>query len=258
MKISFCTTCCNRLHQFRQTFESNIEIISQNEETEWVIADLSSDDGLHEFMMARLPSLPPRVIYAVERRKRPWHMSIAKNIAHRLGSCGLLMNLDCDNFIHDTLDLVRGPFSRGVKAIHLWSGAGRDGTSGRIVVERNVFYRLGGYDESFYPVGFEELDLLRRACKSGAPVEHRPCASSAALANTKEESIKYCDLRGFTWDQCAVMNKQTSDNNLAMNRLTANVGQKWGDAQMELFRGGIGPNSSKSRYRLSKRKYSHL
>ena len=70
------------------------------------------------------------------------------------------MNLECDNFIHNSLEAIR---SSRLKIVHHWSGEIGDGTHGRISVDRDAFYSLGGYDESFYPMGYQDTDFLNRA-----------------------------------------------------------------------------------------------
>jgi hypothetical protein len=237
MKISFCTTCFNRAYQFRQTFENNCAIISREKNVEWVILNLNSKDGLHEYMMNKLPSFPQNIVYAKETATRFWHVSVAKNMAHRIGSGDVLVNLDCDNFIGNTLDLIRGPLSNGTKAIHLWSGISRDGTCGRIAIVKSEFFSLGGYDESFFPIGHDDLDLLKRARKSGLSVERHPCASNLALRNTKKVAIKYCQLGSkLTWEQCCKRNRQKSNKNIEENHLIANIGKNWGSGNLEIFR----------------------
>jgi hypothetical protein len=235
MKISFCTTCANRLYQFEQTFEANLAIVAREPDTEWVIVNLGSKDALHEYMLERLPTLPINVVYAREVQSRPWHMSVAKNIAHRIGSGDVLVNLDCDNFIGNSLDLVAEPLARGAKAVHLWSGTPGDGTCGRIAIARDVYYQFGGYDETFYPVGHEELDLLKRIRKSGIVVEHLACPANSAVMNTKEEGIKHCAVEGVTWKECVQRNRQQSDANVLAGKLIANEGRVWGKADLTIF-----------------------
>lgn len=133
------------------------------------------------------------------------------------------MNLGFDNFIGNSLDLIRTLLVCDVKVIHLWSGIPGDGTCGRSVIARDVFYTLGGHDESFYPADHEDIDLLKRARKSGISVEHCPCVADSALKNTKEEGMRYYSLKkGMTWKECVRSNRQASDRNILVKRLTAN------------------------------------
>ena len=105
-----------------------------------------------------------------------WHASVAKNTSHKLaieehrrkqGSPAdapqFLINLDCDN--------ITGPsFMDGLKTllptvpvqgcIH---AVGKDpGTTGRVGLWATQFIRIGGYDEDMLPMGYQDVDLLRR------------------------------------------------------------------------------------------------
>jgi hypothetical protein len=236
MKISFCTTCCNRFYQLQQTFEANLELISRDAGTEWVILNFNSRDALHDFMMERLPDLPGNVVYARDLIDRPWHSSIAKNVAHRLASGDVLFNLDGDNYIADALDLVRPQFANGIKGLHLWSGVRRDGTFGRIAFAREVFYELGGYDESFHPVAFQDCDLLLRAVARRLPLASVRSSPDAALKNTKEATMMNCKLEGMSWKACNEENGKRSHANIQAGRLVANVEVAWGRGDVEVFR----------------------
>jgi len=45
-----------------------------------------------------------------------------------------------------------------------------------LMLRRDVWRRLGGFDESFHPVFFEEVDFLRRAARHGYRVRYVPAA----------------------------------------------------------------------------------
>jgi hypothetical protein len=148
--ISFCTTCCNRAYQLKEIFEANVAIIANEPASEWIILNFSSSDDLDPFVMDRLPRLPNRIRYVRETSGYPWHSSIAQNMAHRFGQGRILVNSDSDNFFGDSISTINEHFRQGCKVLHLWSGIYRDGTFGRIGLTKELFYRVGGYDESIY------------------------------------------------------------------------------------------------------------
>jgi len=212
------------------------EIIRRDPQFEWVLLNYNSADGLHEFMRKQLPSLPSRILYLREQSGRPWHLSVAKNIAHRLASGNILVNLDCDNFIGDAGTVVREQCLKGAAVVHLWSGRWRDGTCGRIAIVRDLFYALGGYDESFHPMGYQDRDLLNRAAATGAAVVHCPGSSALAIPNGKDESMRHC--RGaLAWEECMEANKRQSQANIAAGCLAANGQTDWGFIRGELITG---------------------
>lgn len=192
MNISFCTTSANRTPQLRAVWAANLQSIASDPELDWVIVNFGSSDDLDSFMDGSLARMPPRITYAREHSRRAWHMSIAKNVAHRLGSGDILASLDCDNLIGNAAEAIRRHFSDGADAVHMWSGIRGDGTCGRIAIKREDFESLGGYDEAFHPVTYEDIDLLRRAAAAGLHVVRAPCSPKLAIKNTPEESLRYC------------------------------------------------------------------
>jgi len=239
MKVSFCTSCSNRTYQLRQTFERNAQIIATNADTEWVIVNFNSGDDLDGFMTDALPGLPERIVYMRENSGRPWHASVAKNVAHRNASGEVLVNLDCDNFIGEsTLALIEAHFLSGGRVLHMWSGEMGDGTGGRIAIASDLYHRLGGYDEAFHPMGYQDFDLLARAAASGFPVTRCGGTPELAIRNSKEESIRHCARRGMSWDDFNRQNRARSLSNIAARRLVANAPRGWASMQVETMRGG--------------------
>lgn len=236
--ISLCTTCANRTHQLRETFAANAAVVAAHAGVEWIILNYSSRDDLDAFLTDQLPPASQRIIYARQQEDRPWHASVAKNVAHRIGRGQFLFNLDCDNFIGDAVEVIRAYTARGCRLLHLWSGLHQDGTYGRIGMQRDLFHALGGYDESFDPMGYQDRDLLDRASASGTPILHIPCAARLAIPNSKEESTRHCATGGYTWRDYDRMNMERSRANLAAKRLRANVEAPWAGLSVELRPGG--------------------
>jgi hypothetical protein len=239
LKISFCTSCFHRLSQLQQTFDANVKAIAGDRDTEWVILNYNSTGDLDDFMMARLPNLPRRIIYARDRIQRPWHSSVAKNMAHRLASGDVLMNLDCDNYIGDAIEVIRSGFPKGYQMIHLCGGRFGDGTFGRIAMAKDSFYSLGGYDESFHPMGYQDGDLLHRAAASGIHgITHR-CPKDVAIENTKEDSMRYCSAEGLSWADYHKLNRAKSASNISAKRFKANEQASWAAMDPEIFAGAL-------------------
>ena len=239
--ISFCTTCFNRAYQLKQVFAANAKVIAQDRTLEWVILNYASEDDLDEFMRRQLPAVSRRIVYARETKKWPWHASIAKNMAHRLGAGAVLMNLDGDNFIGNAAEVIRLIFAEGAKVLHLQSDTRRDGTYGRIAMAREVFHSLGGYDETFEPMAYQDCDLLIRAVASGLgePAWRYPTPPGSAIRNSIPDKIKNCLSRGLTWQQMQRINREKSVRNLAARRFVANTKKGWCKMDPVLMRGGL-------------------
>ncbi len=237
MKIAFCTTCMNRLYQLKGVFDANVEVIRRDVHVEWVILNFGSDDDLDAFIEPRLAQLPQRFVYAKTVSRSNWHASIAKNIAHRVPAADCLFNLDCDNFIGSSYEDIRRYWAYGFRVFHCWSGVYRDGTCGRIGIERSLFRDLGGYDESMAPMGFQDRDLIYRASRAGFPVAHIPAIGEVAIRNDKAEGIRYCE-SSSDWCDMDRSNMALSRYNVVNNRVVSNCGYSWGEAMIEVKRGG--------------------
>jgi hypothetical protein len=239
-KVSFCTTCFNRVAQLRQTFEANAQVVASHPSVEWTIVNFNSVDDLDSYMREKLSIVSERIIYARDLSRRPWHLSYAKNIAHRISRSDILMNLDCDNFIGNAIDVIKVQFFGGCRLLHMWSKIQGDGTCGRIAVDRRVFHALGGYDESLHPMGYQDFDFIRRATAAGVPYIRCGCDANLAIKNTKQESIRHCSRPGFTWEDYNRENRARSMANIAAGRFVANAPHGWAPLNVEKFCGEMG------------------
>ena len=236
VQISFCTTCCNRATYLQEVFAKNAQIINGDPTLEWIIVNYGSSDGLDTFMMTQLKRTSARIIYARDANPKAWHMSAAKNLAHRLGGGRILVNLDCDNFIADAVERVKTVFSHGCDVYHMWSGTFGDGSCGRIAVRNQVFYHLGGYDEAFYPMCYEDIDFLRRAHACNFSVRRAASSNQRyAISNTRAQSIANCLTPGLSWRDYNERNSQKSAVNIKNGRLTANQ-LGWTPTEVEVYR----------------------
>jgi glycosyltransferase involved in cell wall biosynthesis len=223
-KISFCTTCRNRLWQFLKTFEVNAELVGNKKDVEWIILDFCSADRLDDYMTSVLPNFSKRIVYIRLIDNLPWHVSVAKNMAHSFATGDILANLDCDNFIGHFWDMIRVGFKNDNIILHNWSGISGDGTFGRIALTKNTFHSLGGYDERFFPMGYQDTDLLNRARCMGFHYLRALCYPSLAIPNTKKESIANCNTGNLTWLDYQQMNREISRINIKNKIFRANDG----------------------------------
>jgi glycosyl transferase family 2 len=188
--ISLCTSCMGRLGQLRQTLPENLKAL-QGENVEFVLVDYNSQDGLEEWVRSSGVLDDKRVVYVRERSAKTFHMSKAKNLAHFAAKGEILLNLDADNYIDlRLLNDMRNFFSEPSPGVVQFCNNGNygSGTFGRIAINRSLFLTLGGYDESFWPMGNQDVDLIERAKACGARFqlveEH-----VGAIENSKELSV---------------------------------------------------------------------
>lgn len=232
-KLSFCITCKNRFHQIRETLPKNLADNRLFKDfVEFVVVDFGSNDGLSEWVLNNFKTELNEgyLAYYYTDELPIWHASVAKNTTHLLSSYNLLMNLDCDNYTGENGGkfVIRNFMRYGMDIIlHQFSGNFCDGTFGRIGLTKHHFIQLGGYDESFLPMGFQDFDLLLRAQDYG--LMNRQVFNSnfsKALINTKDESIKNCN-SDFSYDEMNHKNSITSRQNRNKGKLIANNGL-WG------------------------------
>jgi glycosyltransferase involved in cell wall biosynthesis len=163
-----------------------LDAIRTNENTEWVIVDCGSRDGVSEFMKEFInsPGHCDRIHYYRTLNFKNYSIPIAKNFSLRISSGDYLFNLDVDNFIGDATENIMKMAPKGVCC-----NVFRKGVYGRIGCSREMFNKVGGYDESFLPAGKHDTDFKMRCELMGYNFIDIPCTTKAIL-NSKEETIK--------------------------------------------------------------------
>jgi len=180
MKISLCSTCMGRTHHLKKTLPSNMMgNWTTVHEMEYIVLNYNSSDDLDEWI-ATIPNRK-RVRYFTTREPQYFHMSHAKNIAHRAATGDVLCNVDADVYWSEgRIFEVAGHFKRNPNIIlHFFPGAcegspekfdwqaAEGAPCGTICISRENFYKLGGYDEAMGPMIYQDWDLLLRAKAMG-------------------------------------------------------------------------------------------
>ena len=236
-KVSYCTTCHGRLWQIALTLHGNLDRLCEDEEL--VLLDYGSPDGLARFVESsprcRAAIDSGQLIYARTEAPR-YHCPKAKNLAHRLARGRLLVNLDADNSNRGIRRAIDRCFVDPDEDIILQMDEGSHddplrGTFGRICIPRYWFYRLGGYDESFQPIGHQDGDLLWRAKALGLRRVASRSGSPPPIRNTMVEKASHTGEQ--SWHAMWRANEQTSRRNLKEGRLVANL-QGWGAADVQI------------------------
>lgn len=194
MKISFCTTCKNRLWQFKQTVFDNLNEIARDGNSELILVDYNDTQGLENFVKDNLQYYIDNdiLIYLQEKDSEFFDMSRAKNLSH-LGSNGdYLFNLDADNFIRDLIPRLREILKIDTDIVsHAYDNIDRGGF-GRIGISRNIFNKLGGYDEDMSGVWGEDTDLIFRCLSNSLKFAHIIQHNKVlTVPNTREDTTKH-------------------------------------------------------------------
>jgi len=237
--VSFCISHKNRLHQIKETLLKNLEDNRLDEsKMEFVLVDFGSDLDLGEWLMAdfaeELSSGYLKFFRCTGLDK--WHAPKAKNTAHRLSAGKILVNLDGDNFtgyrggIHVYNAFMASPYD-----ICFWqySGDSQDGSFGRIAASRDAFFTVGGYNEEFLEMGYQDRDLVNRLEMIGAQVIlDMDGRYNQAIVNDKyvPPAMKYEVMRRY--------NRKLSERLISSDSLVANSGRFGLDGVEQLILNG--------------------
>ena len=226
MELSFCITCMNRTNYLKKTLLKNLND-NKNSKVEFILVNFNSVDGLEDYINnnneIKKYLVTKQLKYFNCEKLKYWHSSIAKNIAHNYASGNILVNLDCDNFIGENGgDFIINYFKQLGNNIILSQSKEifGSGTAGRISISKNNFKKLGGYNESFFPMGYQDTDFIERAKKIN--LKHINISkNNDAIINNKKESLINCDtnIDYITMENC---NKLISKINLENNEYVAN------------------------------------
>lgn len=148
--ISVLTVCMNRAEHLRI---SAAHVARWPHHVEHLILDWSSDPPLRR---EELPEDPRIRLHRVEGECR-WNLCRAYNFAALLAREEVLLKLDADCWPAPESDpqvlLRQGP---------LWMGAGAGGSAGQFLMQRDLFERVGGFNEWMVGWGFDDKDLRVR------------------------------------------------------------------------------------------------
>jgi glycosyltransferase involved in cell wall biosynthesis len=236
-KISLCTTVMNRLPDLQQTLPANL-IWETYPNIEFVILDYNSSDGLSEWVRKDLISHVEsgRLIFARTEEPRYFSMTHSRNLAFKIATGEICINVDADNFLYDrskhpalsfgefiarcaSQQPSRAIFAKGKRLCH-----------GRLGFYKHEFTDLlGGYNEEITGYGHDEIDLMYRAwgldftlmyC-GGQYVDRLHTSREKKNSNLKEN-----------WRVTESRNKSLSYENLARGIFKANEGREWGKGRL--------------------------
>ncbi|TLD68983.1 glycosyltransferase [Phragmitibacter flavus] len=195
-KFSFCVTCMGRLDHLMETLPVNLEVIRRFGDSEIVLLDYHSPDGLGDYVLDHFKSAMQSGLLRLAATEMPdkFRMAHAKNVCHKQGRGEFLINLDADHFLNEGYMRELSKATEVGKAdvcTFVYDKQVYGGGFGRVVIRRELFYRLGGYDEDHHGYGHEDIDLVERAKRVGGRL--------VKLASHTAEFIQHGDeRRGLT------------------------------------------------------------
>tara|TARA_B100002019_G_scaffold106768_1_gene91764 strand:+ start:2425 stop:3168 length:744 start_codon:yes stop_codon:yes gene_type:complete len=245
MKISFLTSVMNRTHHLKKTYIENIKTcVSYKGENdiEFVLLNYNSKDDLCDFVKCNdfdLYDIDFKYIH--NKTAKYFDMSHTKNILGKYASGDVLCWLDADNFICDNfVGFIHQHFLKNTNTIlSVEYSKKTKGMCGRIVISKNNFLKIGGYDQEMKGWGYEEMDFTKRATLAGLYKANIPLKYLDKLDHTQEERLRCYDPKYLTYldsghSHFNMLLKSNFDNfklsskNINENKIIANQNINWG------------------------------
>ena len=204
VRVAFCTTAFKRPTVSR-ALKINMSLTWQRrQQITWHVVDFNPDTNLTTDLLETLEAAVKEKHLKLYRADgmEYWHCCVAKNTAHMVAdeSFDVLVNVDGDNlltleFVEQCLEIAHRMKSGSV-ALAQFYGSGEAGTYGRIMIRRSLFHLLGGYDESFHPVGCQDTDLIYRVLMCDGVGETIRVDTNSMVGTSIDNRP------GATWSQC--------------------------------------------------------
>lgn len=171
-KISFCTTCMNRLPYLKQTLPKNLADNASYEKLEFILLDYNSSDGLEDYVKANYEEAisTGRLVYFRIDSVKFYDWAHSRNLAVSLATGDIICNVDADNFTGAGFATYVNQIFQEQNDIFLttyYVPLRKNDVLGRICVMKENFVNIGGYDERMKHYGFEDIDLIHRLERSG-------------------------------------------------------------------------------------------
>jgi hypothetical protein len=167
-----------RLEHLKKTLPVNLAIIEEfSSECKVSLLNYGKDAELNIWVNSELPCfMRNKLLIYSESEASYWNRGHAKNLAARATCFGtVLCGLDADNFL--TKDFVKWVFDKYENNTVTVPREGGDivaDLSGRIVLSRENFEKIKGYDESHLEWGYSETDFISKCMKNSIMVKFIP------------------------------------------------------------------------------------
>jgi hypothetical protein len=235
-KLSFVMALMNRSHQIEQTLIQNLEDNwDDRNDVEFVLMDVNSKDGFRDWIRKQELKKYTEVGYLryfeVDSIDK-WHASIGKNTAAHQAVGKIVVTLDCDNFTgyRGGRFLITEFEKHDYNCIiHQYDGNPQNGNFGRISLTKKKFNEIGGYDQSFLPMGYQDWDIIKRAEATGCKyINLKDIEFNRAIENEGKKELSMAntndDHKKLGWVEMNRINKLKCHHNLYNKKHKANNG----------------------------------
>jgi glycosyltransferase involved in cell wall biosynthesis len=192
----------NRLFHLKQTIIENIKQASTYSEVEFVLLDYNSQDGLETWVKENLSEYIKSGIVKFYQTKEPkyWCAAHAKNIAHKMATGDILVNIDSDIRIPEGFcEYIKDLFSSGQRLVMSFESSdpyGYDGCAGIVGAKREDFYSVNGYDESIsLGWGYDDMNYQFRVRMQNNLILFTPPKICLCIPHSNEVRTENCQLK---------------------------------------------------------------
>lgn len=197
-RISFVITCKGRLEQLKETLPT---CLAQEDPCfEYVGVDFDCPDGTSDYLSSLAD---PRVLSVKITNQPKFDLSYARNLGARYATGEYLCFLDADTLLKPSfLSMVRDRIrpNRFLATTMLLcgetgvgSGAGLQGYGGIMVVSRQDWLAVRGFDETLTGWGAEDDDFRRRLLALGRTPELLDLSLTEAIEHDDEDRTRFYD-----------------------------------------------------------------
>ncbi|KAA1008229.1 hypothetical protein FVF58_23120 [Paraburkholderia panacisoli] len=201
IKLSFCIPVMNRLSDIQATLRQNLaDNLDDRGEIEFILVCFDKDDKTARWVSdnfrAELASGYLR--FYQSDSLEAWHFGKAKNAFHNLIKGKIYASLDGDNFTgpgggRHIIDIFEDNAYDCI--LHQFQGDWGDGTCGRVSLTAED-YRSIGYDDSFLPRQWDELDAILSILVH-RPSRHYVCYSGKSIAKKSQPFARFLSENGI-------------------------------------------------------------
>lgn len=246
MKLSFLTSCMNRLDHLNHTYFTNIKNSlpsDKNIDVEFVLLNYNSKDNLEQWVCANKKEFEKIVDFKYIKTTKPrfFEMSKTKNILGKYATGDLLCWLDADNYISSGFtDFIVDEFKQTIDIVLnvTWTHE-TSGMCGRVVCSKHNFNLINGYDERMIGWGYEDLDFVMRLQKLGLKKKEIPKKYINCIKHTTETRFENYDPKfvkklNSTHQHSQMgylsnyLNFTRSQENIKKNKIKVNCNTTWG------------------------------
>ncbi|MEN6541113.1 glycosyltransferase family 2 protein [Parvibaculum sp.] len=180
-QITYITTCKGRLHHLKQS----LPVVARQPDLKVIVVDYDCPDGTGEWVKANFPS-----VEVVKVANAPFfQLSHARNVGAAAASTPWLAFFDADVVVGDGFfNRISGILKPGIFFLpksdspNLW---------GSVILEREAFIKVGGYDEAIAHWGGEDIALYNDLGFLGYRVVSYDAPDMRGIEHGDDERVKF-------------------------------------------------------------------